>query len=86
MTVIGYDPVIDSFSEQTFAGNKTMCELEKKCNSDTVAAIAAGTALDVIQCTAANSTKSVSFIQSFCFLNLFSDLYFISERVLWSPP
>ena len=86
VTVIGYDPVIDSFSEQTFAGNKTMCELEKKCNSDTVAAIAAGTALDVIQCTAANSTKSVSFIQSFCFLNLFSDLYFISERVLWSPP
>ena len=57
-----YDPTTDQFFDRFFPGNKTMCELERKCNSDTVSAMSAKTALTFDQCTNKTSSKSVSFI------------------------
>jgi len=61
LSVFAYDPTTDQFSEKIFPGNQTMCELETKCNSDTVGAIAGKTALQLSQCTGNQSTKSGSF-------------------------
>ena len=59
VTKDAYDSVKDEFTAQTFPGNRTMCELETKCNSDTTSAISGKTALTFTQCTSSNSTKSV---------------------------
>ena len=86
LTVVSYDPNTDSFSEKTFPGNKTMCELESKCNSDTVGAIAGNTALNSLQCVGNQTTKPVRTLFHFHWMSgCHENDLFVSGEFLWNP-
>ena len=56
-----YNPRNDQFLDQSFPGNKTMCELERKCNSDSISALLSKSALSKDQCSSPSSKKPVSY-------------------------
>jgi len=60
-TVSEYNADTDEFVDVTFDGNNTMCLLEKKCNSDSGAALLAGNALNESQCASSSPSKPLQF-------------------------
>jgi hypothetical protein len=86
-TISVYNSENDEFSDVTFTGNDTMCLLEKKCNSDSGAAILAGTTLNQAQCTTASPSRPVMF---FFFSSpqgyVVPDFLLISASILRSSP